>query len=132
MVHDERGASSRPFLSGWLTAFCAWDNKGVFFEGKGTQRGSREGGAPEWVMNLTFDGVWFPRISVPPEGYAEVDVILKELSGKKWDCTMLAGHVGTSMSGQGGRLDTVYLAPQWFMYHKGEERLPGRGFWYRT
>lgn len=131
MVHEVPGGSGTPFISGWITAFCAWDNKGVFFASKSSQVGFRSGGAPEWVTNLSFDGVWFPRVWTPPEGYAEVDVLVQDVStGQKLDCTMIAGHIGTSMEDAGrGQLDTVRLAPQWFMYLKGEQRQPGKEFW---
>jgi hypothetical protein len=130
MVHEVPGGSGIPYISGWTSAFCAWDHKGAFFAAKKSQDNWQDF-APGWVMNLTFDGVWFPRVYVAPEGYAEVDVLVQDQwTGIEYDCTMLAGHVGISMDGQ-EKLDTVRIAPQWFMYVKGEEREAGSSFWKR-
>ncbi|KAF8063399.1 hypothetical protein FPV67DRAFT_1506400 [Lyophyllum atratum] len=133
MVHEVPGGSQVPFISGWISAFCAWDSKGLFFEAKKQQGADvrrARGNVPEWVTGLTFDGVWFPRVWAPPEGYAEVDVLVQDIStGVQSQCTMLAGHVGTTIHGD--RNDTVRMAPQWFMYVKGEQRTTGSAFWAR-
>jgi hypothetical protein len=73
--------------------------------------------------------VSFPKVYAPPEGYAEVDVlVLDMMSGAKIDCTMLAGHIGMTVTGKGQ--DTIRIAPQWFMYVKGRKREDtGMGFW---
>ncbi|GLB42672.1 putative protein with domain of unknown function (DUF4419) [Lyophyllum shimeji] len=129
MVHERPGGSNTPFISGWITAFCAWDPEGVFFAARKRQSRAMGDDGPAWVKNLTFDGVWFPRVWRAPEGYAEVDVkVLEVQTGNAYDCTMLAGHVGIVMQGK-ERLDTVRPAPLWFMYVKGAERKPGSEFW---
>jgi hypothetical protein len=130
IVHEEAG-SGVYFLSGWISAFCAWNTKGVYFQSRNHQvSGYSFSRSPDWVHGLTFDGVWFPRAWSPPEGYAEVDVLVVDLeAGKELDCTMLAGHVGVAISGK-EQLDTVRIAPQWFMYVKGEKRVPGTDYWY--
>ncbi|KAG6844424.1 hypothetical protein H0H87_007026 [Tephrocybe sp. NHM501043] len=131
MVNETPGGSSTPFISGWLSAFCAWDNKGVFFASRKYQDGFTFSDPPSWVKGLTFDSVWFPRVNVAPEGYAEVDIkVVDQWEGKSYDCTMLAGHIGYSMVGTDKRgRDTVRIAPQWFMYIKGDERKADEGFW---
>lgn len=118
---DKAGLSAGNYISGWMSAFCAWDNKGIFFECR-----TRQGNGKEV---LVFDGVTFPRVYSPPEGYAEVDVILVDLISKeKMDCTMLAGHIGMAVEGR--MQDTIRIAPQWFMYVKGKKRgNVGMGFW---
>ncbi|KAG5646170.1 hypothetical protein DXG03_004223 [Asterophora parasitica] len=107
MVHQvPRASGPIPFISGWLGAFCAWDNK-------------------EWAVNLSFDMVWFPRVMEPPKAYAEVDVVVKDgLTGKSFDCSMIAGHISTSLDGKGRLLKTVRMAPHWFMYVKGDPAEP--------
>jgi hypothetical protein len=114
-------ASGTITISGWMGAFCAWDNKGRFF------RRDSVGAGPEG--DLTFDDVSFPHVDPCfPEGYAEVDVLLLDfVTGTKIDCAMLAGHV--AMAVEGPRRDTIRIAPQWFMYAKGKERAQGWGFW---
>ncbi|KAG6811064.1 hypothetical protein H0H92_009153 [Tricholoma furcatifolium] len=130
MVHESPGGSFVPFISGWITAFCAWDTKGRFFTARKNQHGFGMD-PPQWVINLTFDGVWFPRVHNAPEGYAEVDVLVSdEREGKEYNCTMLAGHVAITMDGEDKqKLDTLRIAPQWFMYVKGGERDAQNGFW---
>ncbi|KAG6819500.1 hypothetical protein H0H93_011237 [Arthromyces matolae] len=135
MVHETPGGSSVPYISGWITAFCAWDIKGNYFGSrKSQQAGFGFNHAPEWVLNLKFDDVWFPRVHVAPEGYAEVDVLLQNIweGGKTYDCTMLAGHVAIEMaesSDEEKKKNTVKIAPQWFFYVKGQERSADGGFW---
>ncbi|KAF8063403.1 hypothetical protein FPV67DRAFT_241690 [Lyophyllum atratum] len=129
MVHEQPGGSFTPFVSGWITAFCAWEPNGVFFAARKHSGSSFGPQPPGWVRKLKFDGVCFPRVWEAPEGYAEVDVLVVDVrTGEELDCTMLAGHVGLTMEGE-GRLDTVRAAPQWFMYVKGEERKAGSEFW---
>ncbi|KAG6919663.1 hypothetical protein DXG01_002605 [Tephrocybe rancida] len=130
MVHETPGGSFTPFVSGWISAFCAWDNKGKYFGARKYQDGMTIGEPPSWVKGLKFDGVWFPRVNVPPEGYAEVDVqVVDHWEEKSYDCTMLAGHVGHVMVGkERHQRDTLQIAPQWFMYVKGEERDVSQGF----
>jgi hypothetical protein len=127
IAHEESGSGGY-FISGWISTFCAWDTSGTFFSSRPHQRNSF-GYAPDWVHRLTFDGIWFPRVRSPPEGYAEVDVLVKDVpTDKVFDCTMLAGHVGIAIEGK-EQLDTIRIAPQWFMYVKGQERTPGTQFW---
>jgi len=132
IVHEEAGSGTY-HLSGWISAFCAWDHEGAFFSSRKYQGTPGGGfgfqGTPDWVYGLTFDGVWFPRVWTPPEGYAEVDVLVQDVAtNETHDCTMLAGHIGISMHGK-ERLDTLHMAPQWFMYVKGEERRANSEFW---
>lgn len=57
MVHEQPGGSFTPFISGWITAFCAWNPKGVFFEARKHQKRSIGQDGPAWVRDLKFDGV---------------------------------------------------------------------------
>jgi hypothetical protein len=119
-IIQAEASSGTPYISGWMTAFCVWGTGGQFFASR------KEGQAPERVYGLKFDDVWFPRVHSPPEGYAEVDVLLMDLqTQKEYDCTMLAGHVGFAAEGE-KQLDTIHITPQWFMYVKGESggRIP--------
>jgi hypothetical protein len=128
IIHEQAG-SGMHYLSGWMSAFCAWDKDGNFFSSRECQGAPDDGfhgseDNPAWVYGLNFDGVWFPRAGSPPEGYAEVDVNLVNLAtGDSYDCSMLAGHVGITMHGK-EKLDTLHMAPQWFMYVKGPLQNP--------
>lgn len=129
IIHHQSGGSGPNYISGWMTAFCAWNAKGLYFKSKGDQghRGGWGDRAPEWVHGLKIDKVWFPRVHSPPKGYAEVDVkVIDVPRGETLDCAMVSGHIGVSM-GDKEKRDTVYMAPQWFMFVKGEERQERRG-----
>jgi Domain of unknown function (DUF4419) len=131
-IIDETTGSGTYYISGWMTAFCAWGTDGQFLASRNNQGGTvgrYAPRAPQWVHGLKFDDVWFPRVHSPPEGYAEVDVLLMDLqTQKEYDCTMLAGHVGFAVEGE-KQLDTIHIAPQWFMYVKGPSREAPGGFW---
>ncbi|KAG6856288.1 hypothetical protein H0H87_005771 [Tephrocybe sp. NHM501043] len=119
MIH-EQAASNGYYISGWMSAFCAWSKSGGFFRSRHRQ-GKETSTVSSWVHGLSFDGVWFPRVGVPPKGYSEVDVlVVDEVQNKSYDCTLLAGHVAVAF-GDEENMDTVHMAPQWFMYVKGKE-----------
>ncbi|KAG6909874.1 hypothetical protein DXG01_014910 [Tephrocybe rancida] len=120
MVHEEH-ASGTYWIGGWMSVFCAWDSKGVFFADRNED--DRESLSlkprPVWARSLELDGHRIPRVRACPDGYAEVDVkVVDVVKQQTWDCRMLAGHVGISL--EGDQLDTIRMAPQWFMYVKGE------------
>ncbi|KAG6837376.1 hypothetical protein H0H93_010534 [Arthromyces matolae] len=125
MLHEER-SSGTYWIGGWMSAFCAWDAKGVFFadRNKDTEGWSMSlRRTPDWARTLKIDGYAIPRVQECPEGYAEVDVLVEDvINAKIWDCRMLAGHIGFSLAES--RLDTIRMAPQWFMYLKGEVTKP--------
>ncbi|KAG6816884.1 hypothetical protein H0H87_002004 [Tephrocybe sp. NHM501043] len=125
MVHEKRGSGTY-WLGGWLSVFCAWDSKGTFFTGRQRdhraladqqERGVKRRWPDAWALNMELDGIRIPRSPACPDGYAEVDVEVIDENTKSWDCSMLAGHVGISLGGD--QLDTLHIAPQWFMYVKG-------------
>ncbi|KAG6916854.1 hypothetical protein DXG01_005153 [Tephrocybe rancida] len=49
MVHELSGGSPSPYISGWITRFCAWNTKGEFFAARKYQNMS-SARAPEWVI----------------------------------------------------------------------------------
>ncbi|KAH0585397.1 hypothetical protein H2248_008637 [Termitomyces sp. 'cryptogamus'] len=109
-IHEERGSGTY-WLGGWISVFCAWNGKGVFF----TNSDRSWSFLPEihWARNLNLDGHLIPRVAEYPDGFAEVDVRVVDNGGKSWDCSILAGHIGISPTGN--QLDTIQMAPQWFM-----------------
>ncbi|KDQ08968.1 hypothetical protein BOTBODRAFT_165326 [Botryobasidium botryosum FD-172 SS1] len=136
IAHYTGGGSGPVYLSGWITAFCAWSSKGRWL---GTPVGAPH---PEPSFNLDgtrssgllLDDVSYPLIDsqeIPP-GYCEVDVFIVE-GAARYDCLMVAGHV--AMKGTRSPLslaltpahsqDTVQPSPQWFIFVKGgNTRLP--------
>jgi len=121
VCHYSSGGSGPTYLSGWITAFCVWNNEGKWqgppiadqtahqhFQGRG------------WVSRaLTLDGVNYPTIDsndVPP-GFCEVDVKLDD-NGLELECMMVSGHLASFIEGQ--KRDTIRPVPSWFMFVKAE------------
>ncbi|EHK50530.1 hypothetical protein TRIATDRAFT_210863 [Trichoderma atroviride IMI 206040] len=113
-VHTEGANSSRRVetLSGWLTAFCYWNEKGT----KTNQRGDKEKvmSSGEEIDNwrLVVDGVAFPIIAARdvPRATAEVPVtVLDYGTHTRYDTTVIAGFVGveSTASKKGEPNDTV-------------------------
>ncbi|KAI0655733.1 hypothetical protein C8Q70DRAFT_923083 [Cubamyces menziesii] len=146
IVYHDRIISGPNYISGWITAFCVWDNLGKWHAGpiptgavvlrressaniSGAPRCDAEGSAGSSVLNIdpskklkyTLDGISFPAIdfSQIPTGCCTVDVLLDD-NGKELDCSMVAGHVAAeaSASVMGGEFDTLSPAPQWFLVAK--------------
>ncbi|KAF4956354.1 hypothetical protein FGADI_3931 [Fusarium gaditjirri] len=68
-------------ISGWITAFCYWDNEGIVH-------------SPNRA-DCTFDGLMYTYVDTDsiPCGYVTVPVEVDD-SGTKYNCKMLAGSVG--------------------------------------
>lgn len=79
IVHRNVMGSGTDHLSGWLTAFCFWDEEGT---AKGTH-------------NRVLEGVTYPTVEVDkvPAGFASVPVSVDD-RGHKYEATMVAGSVG--------------------------------------
>ncbi|KDQ07441.1 hypothetical protein BOTBODRAFT_180718 [Botryobasidium botryosum FD-172 SS1] len=124
VAHYSGGGSGPTYLSGWITAFCAWSSEGKWLGNEiGVPLKPPSNRYEENSRPLTLDGVIYPRVDtgdIPP-GYCEVDVLLDD-NGDEFRCLMVAGHVamkGTAAQ-KDGPLDTVRPSPQWFMFIKGE------------
>lgn len=85
IVHHNHVGSGTDFLSGWLTAFCYWDDEG-----------KAKGGVES---NKLFDDVLFPDVDIDKIslGFASVPVKVDDM-GHKYDATMVAGSVGIAAS----------------------------------
>jgi len=140
ICHYKKGDSGPDYLSGWATAFCVWNNDGkwqgpilapftdpisdeerlasnTYYEAHPMSRDDLEVYSPPPVF---FGDVRYPVLdfSKVPNGFCEVDVLVDEY-GTEFDCTMVAGHVGFTVSGE--RSDTLQPSPQWFMFEKEED-----------
>ena len=101
VAHFESEGSGSTYLSGWITAFC-------FFNEQGSREVSTEG--------FALDGVSYPRVdsSTIPSGFAEVDVELDD-NGQKTDTTIVAGLVGSQIcTGADSVRDTVRPLSAWW------------------
>lgn len=78
IVHRHRG-SGMDYLSGWLPAFCFWD----------------EDGKTKGAHGRVLDGVAYPTVDTDnvPAGFASVPVTVND-NGHEYKATMVAGSVG--------------------------------------
>lgn len=106
--------SGQEEISGWITAFCVWDQKGKW-------QGDLK------AFKYVLEGQTYPVLSgrCIPSGWCEVDVVVKDFSGDH-DCTLLAGLVGSRVSTSHGanslQNDTLQPEPHWFIFEKKEAR----------
>ncbi|KAJ7276621.1 hypothetical protein C8J57DRAFT_1504460 [Mycena rebaudengoi] len=138
VAHFEPGGSGPSHYSGWINAFCVFDDKGKWL-GKRLKMDLQLPDPPEslsaekfyktytadetWTggaMQLVLNGAAFHCVeseNVPPS-YAEVDVKLDD-NGEKFDCVLTAGLVGTRVtSSDSGTHDTVRPLVGWWMFTK--------------
>lgn len=89
IVHENRLGSGTDYLTGWLTAFCFWDENG-----KAKHLPSMSEGF-NWSENTLFGDVAYPRVDVDdvPTAFASVPVHVND-NGHKYNATMVAGSVG--------------------------------------
>jgi hypothetical protein len=146
-----KGGSGPTYLSGWVTAFCAWDVDGKWMgfpfkagvldkDQTSTPRGmadlsARAFGkryleikAPSTFQGLVtlyeLDGATFPPVSGPPAAYAEVDVHLVD-NGEEFDCAMVAGSVGMHVEAFNSKeMNGLRAASGWWMFVKKSEDAP--------
>ncbi|KAJ6582692.1 hypothetical protein DFH09DRAFT_1145734 [Mycena vulgaris] len=144
VAHHEPGGSGPSYYTGWINAFCVFDEKGRW-KGHRLLMDLQRPQAPETLsaqefhatymrdtewsggqLQLVLDDVPFHQVDVndAPPGYAEVDVTLDD-NGEHFDCVLTAGLVGTRVSSSNdtalsktGIDDTVRPLPGWWMYVK--------------
>ncbi|TBU28382.1 hypothetical protein BD311DRAFT_788551 [Dichomitus squalens] len=116
-------------LSGWITAFCVWDQDGKWLV-RSRLAGPQSSRSTVNPDDYTLDGISYFELDMKriPHGYGDVDVLVDD-NGQTFDCKMVSGHVAatiTKSSDDDGAYDTLSPAPQWFLYVKGEK--PRRGY----
>jgi len=116
IAHREQDGSGPEYLSGWITAF-------TFFSEKGKSLYKQlDGTVLDGVQYHTIDAV-----EMPP-AHAEVDVTLDD-NGVEFKTMMVAGVVGyrvldsgmTTAAGHNGKRDTVQPVTGWWMFEKKPE-----------
>ncbi|KAF5371093.1 hypothetical protein D9757_010814 [Collybiopsis confluens] len=141
VAHYERGFSGPSWLSGWITAFCVFNEDGKWIGNPpGTQVPNPSDsierrysfGTP--LSMLTIDDAHYHVLDTEniPSGYAHVDVKLDD-NGEIFDTMMVAGIVGMHVSDTGdtavsktGERDLLKPVPGWWMFIKREPE-PGQG-----
>jgi hypothetical protein len=89
IIHRHSRGSGTDYLTGWITAFCFWDEDG--------KAKYLPGG------NYMFGQVRFPTVDIDkiPAGYASVPIRVTDM-GDPYMATMLAGSVGIAATSGGG------------------------------
>ncbi|KAG1734608.1 hypothetical protein EDB19DRAFT_1638957 [Suillus lakei] len=98
VAHYERLGSGKTWLSGWITGFMVFDEKGQWMPDKPRQRYQES--------ELIFDGISYPFLDGDeiPAGYAQVNVTLQwEIGGKDYPTSLTAGSVGTRICSSGDK-----------------------------
>lgn len=89
IIHRVSLSSGTDYLTGWLTAFCFWNEEG---EAKS-------------LRSEMFGGVMYPTVDVDevPAGTASVPITVTD--GREYEATMVAGSVGIAATSSGARLE---------------------------
>lgn len=122
IVHYHYGGSGPDYLSGWITAFCAFDDHGKpLFDSKSYQYEEQEA--------LTLDGATYHFVDTDrlPPSYCSVPVKLND-NGKSLDTVMVAGALACKIMNSkdispdlDGQHDSIQPVAGWIMYEKGEK-----------
>ena len=104
-VAHRSGGSGTHYLSGWLTAFCFWDNDGNSMYGDGPTGPVTHENHKEDRAGCELDGVLFHRVDTDkiPSGYASVPVLVDE-NGRQFKTTMVAGSIGIQTTSSGKKM----------------------------
>lgn len=104
-AHQKSGGSGPSYLSGWITAFCFWDEDGrLFYNGPVNPASSQQ--SKGFDAGCELDGVRYHRIDSDeiPSGFASVPVKVDD-NGHVHNTKMVAGMVGIQATSKGRMLD---------------------------
>lgn len=143
ICHVRNNGSGPSYLSGWLSAFCVWDEKGAW-KGPDAKQVLQSAKSPNTLPSVTvstpsqhsyfgpppalrYAGLTYPVVQIDniPPGYCETDVRLID-NEEEFDCMLVSGHVGAVVGSwdEAGEYcsnlsgDTLMPAPQWFFFVK--------------
>jgi len=136
VAHFDGGGSGPTWLSGWITAFCVFNEQGGW-QGNAFSENTEDAKDPAHLSAsqfasvylrqasgskpyLTLDRFPYPHIDSNdvPCGYTHVDVVLDD-NGTKFDTMFVAGLIGSHIST--GTRDTIQPIPGWWYFIKGSE-----------
>ncbi|KAF4616958.1 hypothetical protein D9613_008721 [Agrocybe pediades] len=122
VAHYSSGGSGPTYLSGWITAFCMFDDEGKWL-GNPIKKDVK--GLPDArsLPVADFSATYTEITLLPPIiRYSEVDVLLDD-NGTEYKCMMVTGAVGMSVgsSEAGGAKDIVGPVAGWWMFTKQPE-----------
>ncbi|KAK7052184.1 hypothetical protein R3P38DRAFT_1638342 [Favolaschia claudopus] len=149
ITHFISGGSGPSYYSGWITAFCPWNEEGKWIGLPLRKESDVKSSVPPdslsakefwkcygnsdhyyWTHNtrLSLDDTPFHLVECNniPCSYVEVPVKLKEEHSDETEpCTMVAGVVGTlATASTGGERDTVQPVTGWWMFLNREVPRP--------
>ncbi|KAJ7058763.1 hypothetical protein C8F01DRAFT_281687 [Mycena amicta] len=150
VAHYQPGGSGPSYYSGWISAFCAFNDKGKWM-GQRLKQGGDAQEAPDSLSAKAFwakygavggggqyilDDTRYHQIdaaNIPP-CYAQVDVrLMSQNSGENRMCSMTAGVVGSWVSSskditlsEAGKNDTVRPAVGWWLFNRMENHEIGQ------
>ena len=129
MVQYNNPGSGQPYITGWLTAFCMFDDDGNW-------KGRTVSLATSCSLNCKLtasqglepmlDGVGYPEVDIDdiPPAYVTVDIALDN-DGDKYEAMILAGLAVRRISSSGdtslsasGANDTVSPGTSWWLFNK--------------
>lgn len=121
VCHVHPQGSGPSYLSGWITAFCVWTNKGKWLGPQlpsPNQESINAKTDKDTLKALVLDSVKYPIIDTldVPFGFCDVDIKLDD-NGINFDCMMVAGHLASVVGGE--HSNSLRPAPAWFMFIKG-------------
>ncbi|KAJ5899883.1 hypothetical protein N7495_004627 [Penicillium taxi] len=131
-AHKESGGSGPSYLSGWVSVFCFWNEKGNMmcketihpksaaeFEKRNTEMGLGD------TLSRRID------ISDVPSGFASVPLLVND-NGTEYNTMMVAGLIGIQAASNGANhsgsfpaeytdIDSIQPVSGWWMYEKKGE-----------
>lgn len=139
IAHRSGGGSGPTYYSGWITAFCFWDQDGKCIYKLPSNSDNIKNLGQQWYhdsqsQNLRLDGVIYHQVEsdeVPP-GFSAVPVKVDD-NGELFDALMVAGSVGMNCSSSGVELaggkkglDTVAAQTGWWMFETKEKKVEAK------
>ena len=109
-IAHRSGGSGPRYLSGWITAFCFWDEDGKsLYAPQGTAPSGPvriQGRGPSDSPGCDLDGILYHRLDIKniPGGFASVPIKVDD-NGILHDTIMVAGSVGIQVTSSGQLLD---------------------------
>ena len=131
IAHVDAGGSGPTYYSGWITAFCFWDQDGKTI-GKDLPGHRKERENESWEAStypeLILDGAVYHQVDSidVPEGFSSVPVKIDD-NGYELEALMIAGSVGINVTYSGEKHtaednkignDTLAPASGWWMFAK--------------
>lgn len=115
-IADKSGGSGLHYLSGWITAFCFWDENGKSLYGDGPK------GPRAWPpVGCELDDVLYHKVDTKkiPSGYVSVPVLVDD-NGTPYYTKMVAGSLGIQVTSSGNMMEDGYGHGGGEIYRYGE------------